>query len=339
MNQKNQISLLQDVRSSDFPRLFREEISKEKVANLDFSGLQDKIENWWVLKKNEKNINKLKASLTTLVIDNMSENQQQLLENIGMREHHIAAVLIENIFKTPCPKLSLVVNETFAELCGLSDITYPYEDHKTLYLKAEGLNYTEWGRGLGSISLHSDDLYEEVDIDYLALTYCWDKTHTPSKCCFMKDIVRGLSDTEISQLCSMKAVYTSGKNVEKTIQKTRDVVSFDPLYGFRFYIDLRIDKNVGKRMVALNAADEKLIDKIREIVKSCACIATQTNTGTFLILSNLKVLHGRDAMNLKNQQVIDFIENNDWKSTPRLVYRSKGCRKPFSFTEYTNLAF
>jgi hypothetical protein len=99
------------------------------------------------------------------------------------------------------------------ELVRFNDTNYPYEDHKNLYLKPEGIDYKEWGNGYGEITPHQDDLYEDISTDLLALTVCRDQTKTTTTLIFTKDIINKLNDEEIEKLFSLEVEFVSGKNV------------------------------------------------------------------------------------------------------------------------------
>src|SRR5690606_1368859 len=102
------------------------------------------------------------------------------------------------------------VHEALADLFHLTDIKYDYEEHKALYLKPSAEKYREWGNGHGDITPHSDDLYENLNVDYLALTVCRDVTKTPTAYYFPSDLLCDLSDEEVHELLTMQAMFISG---------------------------------------------------------------------------------------------------------------------------------
>ncbi len=59
--------------------------------------------------------------------------------------------------------------------------------------------------GLGAISLHSDDIYESLDIDFLSLSVCRDITFTPTTFLHTNDIVSNLTDKEFLSMFNTKA--------------------------------------------------------------------------------------------------------------------------------------
>lgn len=238
-------------------------------------------------------------------------------------------ICIKNIFKKDCPKLSLTVHEALSELFHLTDIQYEYEEHKTLHLKYSATDYKDWGSGYGEITPHSDDLYENLNVDYLSLTICRDNTKTPTKCFFPKEILRNFSDDELFRLKNVKANFKSGKNVDILIQRIRNVLEYSEKYGFRFFLDFRVDNITGKRMVACNMEDQFLFDKMSEAIEDCPYETSIPETGTFFIVANYKVLHARAQMGIEKKIAIQFSQTPSLINTPRLLYRSKGPRKEY----------
>lgn len=157
-------------------QLIRNEINKEYLLTLDFSYLTKLVESWW--KKTEKSyqFHILKIQFQNLLINNIKKEDFYYFDKIGLAKYHISAICIKNIFNTASRKLAFVAHEAISELLHLNDLKYPYEEHKLLYLKPEGIKYEEWGNGLGKITPHSDDLYEKIDTDFLSLTTCSEET-------------------------------------------------------------------------------------------------------------------------------------------------------------------
>lgn len=239
-----------------------------------------------------------------------------------------AAVCIQNIFTLDSPKLALIVHEALADLFHLTDIKYEYEDHKALYLKPSTESYREWGNGHGDITPHSDDLYESLDVDYLALTVCRDITKTPTAYYFPSDILGILSTDEIQKLLKMQAVFISGKNVNGRKERTRHVVEFSDRYGFRISLDFRIDPQHGERMRAVNGG-QQILDKIRAGLPHAKNHVSTAETGTFLIVTNHKILHARPMLNVDADDAHEQATRSTLSTTPRLLFRSKGPRKHY----------
>ncbi len=143
---------------------FREEISKEKTVFLDFGYLAGVIESWWK-KNNNQGTHALKSQLINLFLTYLRTEDTAHFGTVGLRNGH-AAICITNIFNLDSPKLALTVHEALADLFHLTDIKYEYEEHKALFLKPSAEKHREWGNGHGDITPHSDDLYENLDVDY-----------------------------------------------------------------------------------------------------------------------------------------------------------------------------
>ncbi|WP_236195710.1 hypothetical protein [Pseudomonas glycinae] len=305
---------------------FRHALSKEKTITLDFSYLSGVIESWW--KKNKgQNLHTLKIQLTNLFINYLHPEDTLYFDQVGTNKG-IAAVCIRNIFSIDCPALALTVHEALADLFHLTDIKYEYEDHKALYMKPSAEKYREWGNGYGDITPHSDDLYESLDVDYLALTVCRDTTRTPTAYYFPADLLLSLDDEEIQTLLGMQAIFVSGKNVKGSKERVRNVVEYSELYGYRFSLDFRIDIHSGERMRALNGGQE-VLDKIRAGLPTAKCNVSTAQTGTFLIVANNKILHARPTLNISADEVRSQAATSTLTTTPRLLFRSKGPRKQY----------
>jgi hypothetical protein len=247
-------------------------------------------------------------------------------DKVGLANEGIAAVCIKNIFSLDSPKLALTVHETLADMFYLNDIKYDYEEHKALYLKPSAEQYKEWGNGYGDITPHSDDLYEHMDVDYLALTVCRDTTHTPTAYYFPRDLMDNLSDDELDTLITMQAVFISGKNVTGFKERIREVVTHNPLFGYQFSLDFRIDPHCGERMRAVNEG-QQVLDKIRARIAHARHHVSTAQTGTFLIVANRKILHARPTLNISIDMASKHSSAPTLATTPRLLFRSKGPRK------------
>jgi hypothetical protein len=301
---------------------FKNSINNEKVINLNFNYLSNLIENWWATTTDATPLHLAKFQLIALLLDHCKKKDLYYFDKLGT--NYISAVCITQIFNKDCPKLALVVHEAFSELFALKDIKYPYEEHKKLYLKPSGEHYKNWGNGYGEITPHSDDLYEDLDSDFLSLTVCRDTTNTPTIFYFPKDILRDFTDSELLRLFDMKMKFISGKNVHILKTRERDMIEFNPESGFKFFLDFRIDNDTGERMQAMNSDDKKLIDKMRTNILSCPYKESVAKTGTFLIVANHKVLHARPQMKINRALAAEIAENSHYSATPRLLYRSKG---------------
>lgn len=321
--------LLNDMNESDYSFFLRNEMAKEKMLKLDFSYMQSLIDHWWDHENQAESIFILKTRLIYLLVNHLKSDDLNAFKNLGTAKHYIAAVCIQNIFLQDSPKLSLVVHEAFSELFHITDIQYEYEEHKTLFLKQAAIDYKDWGSGYGEITPHSDDLYENLNIDYLSLTICRDRTKTPTRCFFPRDILRNFTDQELFRLRDLKAKFTSGKNVSVLIHRTRNILDYSEKYGFRFFLDFRIDKNTGERMQACLPEDQYLLDKMRAALEDCPFESSIPETGTFFIVANHKVLHARAQMNIEKEVAAQFSENPSMTDTPRLLYRSKGPRREY----------
>lgn len=303
-------------------KYFRELIENEKIISLDFSYLIDRIEEAWEYMANFTPVHIAKFQIIQVILKYCKAEHMKYFDKLGLKG--ISAICIANVFKKDCPKLSLVVHEALSELFALNDIRYPYEDHKKLYLKAEGVNYKNWGNGYGEITPHSDDLYEDIDADYLSLTVCRDHTNTPTKFYLPKDIFSQFSDDEINQIINMRVKFISGKNVNKLKCREREMVKYSEDHGFLFCMDFRIDNDIGERMTVVNDGDAEIFKKLKLAIYNCPSQESISKTGTFLIVANYKVLHARGEMNINPSSLKELPEHFDASFAPRLLYRSKG---------------
>jgi hypothetical protein len=321
------------------PSFFREKISKEKTIILDFSYLTGVIESWWK-KNNNQDTHVLKIQLVNLFLTYLRTEDTFHFDKVGLANEGAAAVCIKNVFSLDSPKLALTVHEALADLFHLTDINYEYEEHKALYLKPSAEKYREWGNGHGDITPHSDDLYENLNVDYLALTVCRDITKTPTAYYFPSDLLSELNDEEVRELLTMQAVFVSGKNVNGLKERVRHVVEFSDIYGFQFALDFRIDSQNGERMRAINGG-QHVLDKIRASLPNAKNHVSTAETGTFLIVANHKILHARPMLNIDANEVRQQANTSTFNTTPRLLFRSKGPRKqyyPLDETTYTRVA-
>lgn len=332
---------IKDMRNIDTSKdvsFFREKISIEKTITLDFYYLSGVIDSWWK-KNNNQDTHILKIQLINLFLNYLHKEDISHFDKVGFANGY-AAICIKNIFNLDSPKLALTVHEALADLFHLTDIKYEYEEHKALYLKPSAEKYREWGNGHGDITPHSDDLYENLNVDYLALTVCRDITKTPTAYYFPKDLLVELNDQDLGELLTMQAAFISGKNVSGLKKRARPVVEYSDIYGYQFSLDFRVDLQRGERMRAINGG-QHVLDKIREGLPNAKNHVSTAETGTFLIIANHKILHARPMLNIDANEANDQAHHSNLNTTPRLLFRSKGPRKQyFSMNEsiYTRAA-
>ncbi|RON56681.1 hypothetical protein [Pseudomonas frederiksbergensis] len=318
--------------------LFRKKIAEERTTILDFSYLNGVIESWWK-RNNSQDIHILKTQLINLFLTYLHTEDAFHFDKVGLANGS-AAICIKNIFSLDSPKLALTVHEALADLFHLTDIKYEYEEHKALYLKPSAEKYREWGNGHGDITPHSDDLYENLNVDYLALTVCRDTTNTPTAYYFPSDLLCALNDEDLGELLTTQATFISGKNVCGLKERIRHVVEFSDLYGFQFALDFRIDSHRGERMRAVHGG-QHVLDKIRDSLRNAKNHVSTAETGTFLIVANRKILHARPMLNIDPSEAGRQANHSTLSTTPRLLFRSKGPRKhyyPLNETTCTRIA-
>ncbi|MGC1854335.1 MAG: hypothetical protein WA659_03070 [Candidatus Aquirickettsiella sp.] len=299
----------------------REEAKKEKVITLDCSYMKPLIEEWW--NKSNRDIKNIetKEQLKDLLIDKFKNEEQLKLSRIGVKEYYISAIFMVGLFSKDDPDLAYIVHEALSDLSQINDIKYLYEDHKKIFIKPEGFKIDDWGNGAGAISPHCDDLYEDTDTDLLSLTICRDKLKV-STLLFMADqIFKNLSDSEMDRLTKMIPLFSSGKNVKDiVIEKKRPVLSCKN-NSFFMAFDYRVDENKGDRMRVEDEQDLAILRKIKTFLTSDNALRAESEVGNFVILSNTKVLHAREAIN-----AVKELCTLDLDTTPRLLFRSKGPR-------------
>ena len=301
---------------------FRSSIEKEKLISLDFQYLSNDIEIWWKSLKPDTSLRLAKFRLADLILSKIRPEDAVYFDQLGLNS--VSAITIANIFKSDCHKLARVVHETLSELFALNDIKYPYEEHRNIYLKPGGENYRDWGNGFGEITPHSDDLYENLNTDFLSLTVCRDNTNTPTEIFFPKDILHNFSDEEIRRLFDLKVKFISGKNVTINKSRERNMIEYHPITGFKFFLDFRIDTDAGERMIPIDRKDRDLIEKMRINIASCAPEKSVSKVGTFTIVANFKVLHARAQMRIDQKLAVEIANSKDYSLAPRLLFRNKG---------------
>lgn len=310
----------------------RKHIADYQIINIDFSYLATKIEAWWQDRDRKLNNSALKFQLINLIMSEINDDHKACFEVLGMG--NIAGITINNIFHKDDPLLGLIVHEALSDMFHLSDILYPYEQHKFLYLQSGGANYKNWGGGSGEIDPHSDDLYEDINTALLALTVCRDQYQQPTLVYLHSDIIKLLNDDELLLLAQMQARFISGKNV--SIQKTRvrNIMTQDTRYGYQIALDFRIDEQKGARMSALGRFEQQVLDKIKNNIQDVHAHPVISQTGTFTILDSYKALHARSNLRYSNEQITQFTSKISAYTTPRLLYRSKGYRNLISLNHF-----
>lgn len=298
--------------------IIRDELKKEKIIRLDLTYVGDQINKWWSF-RNSKDVSVFTHSaLKMLILETLKPEHLETIKGVGYAKTNISAVLMEHAFHIADKDLARLVHETMSEIAGIVDIKYPYEDHKELFPKNNDKVASDWGKGLGIIRPHSDDLYEDRAVNAMALTVCKDTSSTPTWFWMLQDIVACLTDEELGEFALAEAVFLSGTNVEgRVIEITKPVLRRDPEEGIGMRIDFRIDDAVGARMRFRDEHVQRIFDKMRHGLRNLKPVCTNPSTGSVSILSNYKVLHGRSALN----PVMLY----DGESS-RILFRSKGAK-------------
>ncbi len=278
--------------------LIRAELAQERVVRVDFSYLGSLVDEWWRLRDPELPPGRLQARLRRIILEAIKPAELELLQNLGRKSHRVAALLVERAFSIPDKTLATMVHEVFAELAGITDISYPYEDHKELFpVEGSGESVTDWGRGHGGIRPHSDDLYEDRAVNAMCLTVCRDTSSTPTWFWRVADVVGCLSNEELGLLAVSEAIYVSGRNVKGRLMEARKpVLRVDSEEGLGLRLDFRVDSE-GPRMRMLDRRGERLLAKMRSQIGRVKPVSSSPTTGSVGLLSNYKVLHGRSALN------------------------------------------
>jgi hypothetical protein len=298
--------------------LIRQDLAKESVRRIDLSYLGIHIDRWWIENRDVVITRATHSSLRATVLQALKPGHLDCIQAVGSWRARISAVLLEHVFSEPHRDLARLVHETMSEIAGIVDIKYPYEDHKELFPKENDGVASDWGKGLGMIRPHSDDLYEDRAINAMCLTVCRDTSSTPTWFWLIKDVVACLSDEELGRFALAEATFFSGKNVEgKTIEVQKSVLRMDPEEGPGMRIDFRVDDHVGPRMRFADAEVSRIFEKMRSALRGLKPIATNPSTGSVSILANYKVLHGRSALN-----PVMLYEGE----SSRILFRSKGIK-------------
>lgn len=302
----------------------RKSAEKEKFLVLNCAYLSPFIENWWRNARFNDNDTKNKEQLTKLLLEKFKNQELLHLNAVGVSGHHISAIFMEKLFTCDNPKLAYIVHETLSDLAKINDIKYPYEDHKKIFIKPEGIEEKEWGNGAGAISPHCDDLYEDSNVELLSLTTCRDKFKTPTLVFSASQIFKILSNDEMDRLTKILAVFKSGINVTEGIKEKKRPVLSHTKNNFFMALDFRVDEKRGARMHIENESDLALVQKIKAQLIPDNAMKAASEIGNFVILANRKVLHAREAT-----QAVKELCSLDLDTTPRLLFRSKGPRMTF----------
>lgn len=302
---KNELELWIDsrFRSSNeiVGSMVRREVEKAKITKLDLSYLSAYIEDWWRLPEaKDESYPGLQKNylLKKIIIENLDPAHLETIKTLGLNDVGHVGVLLENVFSIPDKNLASLIHKIFTEILGLTDIKYPYEKHSELYPILDKPNTADWGKGLGIIRPHSDDLYEPRDINTMALTVVKDTSATPTWLWLQSDVLSCLTDHELGLLATSEAIFRSGANVEgQTLESKKPVLRIDKDEGVSLRLDFRIDPIIGHRMQFENEILNSIMEKMRQHLKSIQPIASMPSTGTVILLANLKILHGRGSLN------------------------------------------
>ncbi len=296
--------------------LIRVALNKENVQRLDLDYLGNRIDQWWLEGANSDISPLTHSTLKLIVLETLKPEHLECIRSIGSVKTNVAAVLMEHTFRVVDKNLALLVHEVMAEIAGIVDIKYPYEDHKELFPKDSGKEISDWGKGLGIIRPHSDDIYEKREINAMCLTVCKDTSCTPTWFWPLKDIIACLTDEELGVFSLAEASFLSGANVEgKVIESRKPILRLDGEEGISLRIDFRIDDAVGPRMRLSRKRTSQIFGKMRAALKNIKPVCTNPSTGSIGILSNFKILHGRSAL--------DPLMLQEGEAS-RILFRSKG---------------
>lgn len=298
----------------------RDQLSQEQVVRIDLSYLGRITDQWWSESTNrQRPLLSQRAELFSLISENIKPEHLKIIKSIGLQNSRISAVLLESVYSDPTKTFGLLVHECMSKLARVIDIKYPYEEHKELFPKQTAGVASDWGKGYGIIRPHSDDLYEDRDINIMSLTVLKDTSSTPTWFWSLKDVVSVLNDEELGYFALGEASFYSGTNVDgKTIVKQKPILRSDKNEGLGLRLDFRIDDAVGPRMRFRDDRLEEIFAKLRQGFKKLKPIATNPTTGSVSILANFKVLHGRSSLN-----PVMLSEGE----TSRILFRSKGIKQ------------
>ena len=299
--------------------MLRQQFSLEQILRVDLSYLGRDIDRWWSDKLNkERNNLSQRAELFSLISEKIKPEHFKMLKSIGLKDSRVSAVLLESVFSETCKSLGLLVHECMSKLAGIIDIKYPYEEHKEIFPKENGVVASDWGKGCGIIRPHSDDLYEDRDINMMSLTVVKDTSSTPTWFWPLENVVSVMSDEDLGYFALGQARFYSGANVDgQLIIQEKPILRSDNCEGLGLRLDFRIDDLVGPRMRFADPRLEEIFNKLRIGFKKIKPIPTNPSTGSVSILANFKVLHGRSSL---NPAMLFEGENS------RVLFRSKGIK-------------
>ena len=299
--------------------MVRADLAKEVVLRIDATYLSRVVDGWWTERESRSPAPADLADLKLLISATLQPDHLRALQSVGCAATKISAVLLTHAFSVADKRLARLVHEAVTEIAGIVDIKYPYEDHKELFPKASDEVRSDWGKGLGVIRPHSDDLYEDQTINAMCLTVCKDTSSTPTHLWMLKDVVASLSDEELGVFALSEAIFLSGANVEgQVIEVRRPVLEISEGEGVGLRLDFRIDDVVGPRMRMASAEAQDVLDKMRERMTGLKPLCTHPTTGSVSVLANYKVLHGRSA--LRPVMLYDG-------EASRILFRSKGVKQ------------
>ncbi|MES2770269.1 MAG: hypothetical protein V4596_14090 [Bdellovibrionota bacterium] len=298
--------------------ILRREFQKEQIKRLNLSYLSSGIDQWWDEGGSTLKSEVALAKLYTLIIETLKSEDLEIIQSVGCDNKKISAVFMEYIFNIPSKELAQLVHEAMSKIGGIIDIKYPYEEHKELFPKQNDSLASDWGKGLGIIRPHSDDLYEPRDINIMSLTVCKDTSKTPTWFWQIKDVIASITNEELGVLALAEANFYSGTNVEGlTLENKKPILRQDKVEGLGLRLDFRVDDSIGPRMRFEDENIKNIITKIREGFKTIKPLSANPSTGSVSILSNFKVLHGRSSL---NPMMLYEGESS------RILYRSKGIK-------------
>lgn len=142
------------------------DIEKESVFEVSLDYLSHKLQKKWNNLPEKLGLYYKKFFISDFFLENLYQEHLALFDTLGKKEHNTAAICFTDVFSIDNPELALTVHESLSDLFGLIDLKHAYEDHKFLYIKREGRAYNEWKNGIGVISPHQDDLYENRRVDF-----------------------------------------------------------------------------------------------------------------------------------------------------------------------------
>ncbi|MEN9723664.1 MAG: hypothetical protein RJB38_1650 [Pseudomonadota bacterium] len=298
--------------------LVRQELHNERVERLDLSYLTAAIDELWLSQREMASRDSFRNALRSRLMEKIQPWHLELIRKVGTKEVSVAALFLERVFSLPEKELAESVQEVVSDLAGITDIHYPYEDHKELFPKQSDAIASDWGRGMGVIRPHSDDLYEFRDINAMCLTVCRDLSSTPTWFWLLKDLVACLTDEELGLLCVSEAKYLSGRNVEgKIVEVQKPIFRLDRDEGIGMRLDFRVDDSIGPRMRPCGLKTQKIFEKLKAHLSRLKPITSNPRTGSVSLLANFKVLHGRARLQA------ELLSEGE---ASRILFRSKGTK-------------